>query len=80
MLHKHGVTLDENGDPDYSEVKNEHVLNELKKKDQLVRITLMMEDMEFEYPQKLEKIMIKSNILSWLDEEEEKIRAIARQA
>jgi pimeloyl-CoA synthetase len=50
LLHKHGVTLDENGDPDFSEVKNEHVLNELKKKDKLIRITLMMEDMEFEYP------------------------------
>lgn len=80
LLHKHGVTLDENGDPDYSDVKNEHVLAELKKKERLVRITLMLEDMEFEYPQKLEKIMIKSNILSWLDDEEEKIKSLAMQA
>ena len=50
LLRKHGVTLDDNGDPDYSAVNNEHVIAELKKKEQLVRITLMMEDMKFEYP------------------------------
>jgi pimeloyl-CoA synthetase len=80
LLQKHEVALDENGDPDFSHVKNEQVLAELKKKERLVRITLMMEDMEFEYPQKLERMMIKSNILAWLDDEEEKIRALARQA
>lgn len=79
-LRKHGVTLDENGDPDFSQVKNEHVLSLLKKKEQLVRITLMQADMEFEYPQKMEKILIKSNVLKWLDDEEEKIRALVRQA
>lgn len=35
----------------------------------------MLADMDFEYPQKLEKIMIKSDILNWLEEEEDKIRA-----
>ena len=40
----------------------------------------MQADMEFEYPQKMEKMMIKSNILDWLQSEEEKILAIARQA
>lgn len=40
----------------------------------------MQADMEFEYPQKLEKIIIKSNILNWLNDEEEKIRALVRQA
>jgi pimeloyl-CoA synthetase len=80
LLQKHEVALDENGDPDFSHVKNEQVLAELKKKERLVRITLMMEDMEFEYPQKLERMMIKSNILAWLDDEEEKIRVLARQA
>jgi trans-aconitate methyltransferase len=80
LLKKHGVTLDENGDPDFSQVKNEHVLSFLKKKEQLVRITLMQADLEFEYPQKMERILIKNNILSWLDDEEEKIRALVRQA
>jgi len=36
--------------------------------------------MEFEYPQKLEKILIKSNVLRWLDDEEEKVKALVRQA
>lgn len=80
QLNRHKVTLDENGDPDFSKVKNAHVLKLLKKKEQLVRLTLMQADMEFEYPQKLEKIIIKSNILNWLNDEEEKIRALVRQA
>jgi hypothetical protein len=41
LLEKHGVTLDSNGDPDYSAVQNKHVLAELKKKERLVRVTLM---------------------------------------
>jgi hypothetical protein len=36
--------------------------------------------MEWEYPQKLEKMLIKGNILDWLNDEEEKILAIAKQA
>lgn len=36
----------------------------------------MQADLEFEYPQKLEKMMIKSDILKWLDEEEDKLRQL----
>ena len=50
QLLKHNVTLDENGDPDFSKVKNKHVLTLLQKKEKLVRVTLMQADMEFEYP------------------------------
>lgn len=38
----------------------------------------MMQDVEFEYPQKLEKMLIKGDILSWLEDEEEKIKALAQ--
>ena len=40
----------------------------------------MLEDLEFEYPQKLEKRLIKNKILDWLDQEEEKLRAMTKQA
>jgi hypothetical protein len=39
----------------------------------------MQADLEFEYPQKLEKMQIKSDILRMLDEEEAKLKSIARQ-
>lgn len=38
----------------------------------------MQADLDFEYPQKFEKLLIKSDILNWLDDEEEKIRALAQ--
>lgn len=37
----------------------------------------MQADLEFEYPQKLEKLIVKADILKWLDEEEEKLKNIA---
>mmetsp|Transcript_30979 Transcript_30979/g.36343 ORF Transcript_30979/g.36343 Transcript_30979/m.36343 type:complete len:154 (+) Transcript_30979:723-1184(+) len=37
----------------------------------------MQADLEFEYPQKLEKLLVKADILKWLDEEEEKLKNIA---
>jgi hypothetical protein len=49
-LRRHGVRLDDNGDIDYSQVGNPHVVSELKKMDSLVRLTLMQADLEFEYP------------------------------
>ena len=40
----------------------------------------MQADLEFEYPHKLEKIIVKNEILDWLDHEEEKIKNIALEA
>lgn len=37
----------------------------------------MQADLEFEYPHKLEKIVVKNEILKWLDNEEEKLENIA---
>ena len=59
---------------DYVRVKNENVINVLKKKESLVKVTLMQADLEFEYPQKLEKLLVRSDLLKWLDEEEDKLK------
>jgi hypothetical protein len=79
QLRKHNVTLDDNGDPDFTYCEDQNVKKILQKQEGLVRMTLMQSDMEFEYPQKLERMMIKADIMGWLDEEEEKMRQLAQQ-
>lgn len=39
----------------------------------------MLADLEFEYPQKLEKMQIKGDMIKWVEEEENKIKYIAQQ-
>jgi len=73
------VRLNDNADVDYSTVKDEHVVKELKSHGALVKLTLMQADLEFEYPQKLEKIKIKADLLKLVEEEEAKIKSIAHQ-
>ena len=41
LLRKHGVFLDQNGEVDYSNVNNKHVVDTLKRKEALVKVTLM---------------------------------------
>lgn len=55
------------------------MISELKKNDGLVRLTLMQADLEFEYPQKLEKLKVKGDILKLVEEEEAKMKSIAHQ-
>ncbi len=62
---------------DYSQVRDENVKKALQKKETLVKVTLMQADLEFEYPQKLEKMMVKADILKIADEEEAKFKSIA---
>ena len=69
---------DQDGEVDYSSCENKHVLESLKKKEELVKVTLMQADLEFEYPHKLEKLLVRSEILSWLDEEEKKLQNLAK--
>ena len=69
--------MDEDANPVYEKVGDKNIVRFLQKKDSLVRVTLMQADLEFEYPQKLEKMLVKSDILRWLDEEEEKLKNIA---
>jgi hypothetical protein len=66
-LKQNRVELDVNGEVDYSRCGSTNVVDSLKAKEQLVKITLMHADLEFEYPQKLEKVLVKGNILEWLD-------------
>lgn len=49
-LEKHKVKLDNNGEVDLSEVKDDNVKTYLEKNLCMVRTTLMMSDLEFEYP------------------------------
>lgn len=78
-MREQGVKLDDNGDVDYSNVSQPKVVESLKKKEQLIKITLMHGDLQFEYPQKLEKMVVKGYIGEWLDQEEQRLRMIASE-
>ena len=58
-------------------MKNKHVVETLKRKEALVKVTLMQADLEFEYPHKLERLLVRSEIMTWLDEEEKKLKSLA---
>ena len=77
VLRKYNVTLDEDANPVLDHIEDSNIRTFLQKKSALVRVTLMQADLEFEYPQKLEKLMVKADLLKWLDEEEEKLKNIA---
>lgn len=77
ILHKYNVKLDEDANLDLSHITDKNIRQFLEKKESLVRVTLIQADLEFEYPQKLEKMLVKADILRWLDEEEEKLKNIA---
>lgn len=78
-LRKFGVKLDDHGDVDYRAVQEANVVKELQKNETLVKLTLMQADLEFEYPQKLEKMRVKADILRLVEEEEAKLKSIAQQ-
>lgn len=80
LLRKNRVRLDQNGEVDYSRCENDNVIASLQKQESLVKVTLMQADLEFEYPQKLEKLLIRSDTLKWLDEEEEKLKTLAEES
>ena len=52
----------------------------MKKKEALVKVTLMQADLEFEYPQKLEKLLVRNDLVKWLDEEEDKLKRNAKES
>ena len=74
LLQKHEVYLNDDGDVQWDKVEDRRVLKTLQQREELCRLTLMQADLEFEYPQKLEKMLVKSDILKWLDDEEERLR------
>jgi hypothetical protein len=55
-IKKVGAKLDDTGDLNLSNVRDNNVKLYLEKNAQLVKLTLMQADLEFEYPQKLEKM------------------------
>jgi len=71
------VTLDTAGELDLAEVKDKNVKDYLKKNESLVKLTLMQADLEFEYPQKLEKMLIKADVVEMANKEEEKLQFAA---
>jgi len=77
VLRKYDITLDSDANPVFSHIEDENIRKFLERKESLVRVTLMQADLEFEYPQKLEKLLVKQDLLRWLDEEEEKLKNIA---
>jgi hypothetical protein len=80
VLRKHNVRLTSDGEVDYTFVENKNVIGVMKRKEALVKVTLMQADLEFEYPQKLEKLLVRSDLLKWLDEEEEKLKRNATES
>ena len=81
-IQKYGARLDDDGELDLSEVREDNVKKYLKDKESLVKLTLMQADIEFEYPQKLEKMMIRADVIEMADKEEEKLSfaAFAKEA
>lgn len=55
-------------------MKEDNVKKYLMKNESLVRLTLMQADLEFEYPHKLEKMMVKADIVELANKEEEKLQ------
>jgi len=61
------------GDLDFKDVKHPNMITYISKNEELVKLTLMQADLEFEYPMKLEKMIVKSDILKLANKEEEKL-------
>jgi len=71
-LDKTGIKLDPNGEIDWSEVDPKHFGRWAPKKE-IIKMALKMRDLEFEFPQKLEKMKLKSSMIELLDQEEAKL-------
>jgi len=56
-LDKLGVTLDTNGNVDYSNVKIPKELKILKENEPLIKVVLMEKDLKFEYPHMVGKML-----------------------
>jgi hypothetical protein len=81
-LEKYGVSLDEDGELDLSAIKEKNVQKFLTENASLAKLTLMQADLEFEYPHKLEKMLVKADVVELANKEEEKLQfaAFAKEA
>ena len=68
-LKKLNVGLTPEGEVDYCLLNRPHLLHQLKAQEQLIKIVLMEQDLEFEYPQKLGKIEMKAMIQQEVEKE-----------
>ena len=78
-LEKYNVRLNDDGSVNYKGVPFPHVVKSLKKIDNIVRIALMEKDLAFEYPQQLERIKTKADILRVANAEEQKLERLKFQ-
>lgn len=81
-LEKYGVSLDEDGELDLSAVPEKNVRKFLTENASMATLTLMQADLEFEYPHKLEKMLVKADVVELANKEEEKLQfaAFAKEA
>lgn len=81
-LEKYGVRLDEEGELDLSAVPEKNVRKFLTENASMATLTLMQADLEFEYPHKLEKMLVKADVVELANKEEEKLQfaAFAKEA
>ena len=78
-LEKFNLKLDNEGNVDYSGIPYPQLVKSLKKMDTLVKIALMEKDLQFEYPQHLEKAKIKGDILMIANAEESKLNKMEHE-
>ena len=81
-VQKYGAKLDDYGELDLEDIRDENVKKYLQKNQSRVKMTLMQADLEFEYPQKIEKMMIRADVIEMANKEEEKLSfaAFAKEA
>lgn len=73
-LRKFGAKLNDEGELDLTDVQEDNVRKYFEKNASLVRLTLMQADLEFEYPQKLEKMKIQADVYQLAVKEDEKLK------
>lgn len=74
-LIKSKVKLDENGELDFSECKNPKMIEAYYRgKETTAKIALMYNDIEYEYPHKLERLQIKADMMNLIEAEEQKLK------
>ena len=74
-LQKQNVKLTSAGELDFSQCKDPKMIkNYYKGKETTAKIALMYQDLEYEYPHKLERLRIKADMMNLIEAEEEKLK------
>jgi len=75
-LDKNHITLDDQAEIKYLEIPHKTIQIFVKENEELVKTVLMQRDLDFEYPMKMEKRIIKGDILKMVEEEEERLKGL----